>query len=119
MSEIVHRCPIGMESLTPCCGKSPFELTQPGSRITLDDSLVTCGKNITDHDELPVKKYDVRNCSHVWIGTSDRVYCVGDCGVSILAIANPTYGFCDPPPSTVEAVTKAIGAERSHQSELG
>lgn len=61
----------------------------------------------TDHD-LPFKKYDVRNCSHAWIGTGHTVYCVGDCGVSVLVIVNPIYGFCDPPPSTVEAVTKAM-----------
>ena len=40
-AEIVHQCPPGHESLTPCCGKTPFEL-DPMSRITLDASLVTC-----------------------------------------------------------------------------
>lgn len=41
-SEVVHRCPPGKESLTPCCGETPFELN-PMSRMTLDPSLVTCG----------------------------------------------------------------------------
>lgn len=42
--EIVHRCPPEGEGLTPCCGRTPFELEQ-GSRMTLDTSLVTCNKN--------------------------------------------------------------------------
>lgn len=42
MTEIIHRCPARGESLTPCCGKSPFELDPWMSRMDLDASLVTC-----------------------------------------------------------------------------
>ena len=40
--EVIHRCPTKGESLTKCCGKTPFEL-HPYSRMTLDPELVTCG----------------------------------------------------------------------------
>jgi hypothetical protein len=46
MIEIVHRCPLEGEGLTPCCGRTPFELDPWGSRMTLDDSLVTCKSNL-------------------------------------------------------------------------
>lgn len=36
----VHACPPGDEALTPCCGRSPFELL--ADRMTLHDELVTC-----------------------------------------------------------------------------
>lgn len=39
----VHRCPPHGESLTPCCGRTPFELPRT-ERITVDDLLVTCGR---------------------------------------------------------------------------
>lgn len=39
--EVVHRCPIGDASVVPCCGTLVFELPLD-SRMTLDDSLVTC-----------------------------------------------------------------------------
>jgi hypothetical protein len=38
--EVVHRCPKAGKGLTPCCGRSPFELL--GDRITLYDAMVTC-----------------------------------------------------------------------------
>ena len=40
-SEIVHACPPDGGGLTPCCGKTPFELPRT-DRMTLDPSLVTC-----------------------------------------------------------------------------
>lgn len=39
--ETVHRCPIGSDGETPCCGKSPFVLPRT-DRITLENSSVTC-----------------------------------------------------------------------------
>lgn len=39
---LTHRCPQGAEAVMPCCGRSPFEVPFD-ERITLDDSLVTCG----------------------------------------------------------------------------
>lgn len=39
--EVIHRCPIGNSSVTPCCGRTPFEL-DPLSRMAIDDSLVNC-----------------------------------------------------------------------------
>jgi len=38
---IVHRCPPVGEAVTPCCGRTPFEL--PGfERMATDPQLVTC-----------------------------------------------------------------------------
>jgi len=39
--EVVHRCPPGDSALTPCCGKSPFELPRT-DRLTVHDEQVTC-----------------------------------------------------------------------------
>jgi len=41
MAEITHSCPPEGQYLTPCCGKTPFELPRT-DRMTLDPSLVTC-----------------------------------------------------------------------------
>jgi hypothetical protein len=44
---VIHACPVGDGALTPCCGKSPFEL--PGtSRMSVDASLVTCTRSGED-----------------------------------------------------------------------
>lgn len=40
-SETVHRCPPEGQGLTPCCGRTPFELPRT-HRMTLDPELVTC-----------------------------------------------------------------------------
>lgn len=39
--EVVHQCPPNGESVTPCCGVTPFELPR-NHRIACDASLVTC-----------------------------------------------------------------------------
>ena len=39
--ETVHACPPTGSGLTPCCGKTPFELSG-SDRLTLDPALVTC-----------------------------------------------------------------------------
>ena len=39
--ETTHLCPPGDSALTPCCGKSPFELPKT-DRLTEDPKLVTC-----------------------------------------------------------------------------
>lgn len=41
--EVVHQCPPKGKAVTPCCGKTPFELPRT-DRMTLKKSLVTCGK---------------------------------------------------------------------------
>ena len=39
----IHRCPRQGESVTPCCGKTPFEI--PGwHRMTAKPELVNCGR---------------------------------------------------------------------------
>lgn len=39
----IHRCPRYGESVTPCCGKTPFEI--PGwHRMTVKPELVNCGR---------------------------------------------------------------------------
>lgn len=43
MTETIHRCPWPDSGITPCCGKTPFELPTT-DRLTLQDELVTCGK---------------------------------------------------------------------------
>ena len=40
-AETVHLCPPGESALTPCCGRSPFELRRD-SRLTNDPAMVTC-----------------------------------------------------------------------------
>jgi hypothetical protein len=39
--ETVHACPPGNSSLTPCCGRTPFELTRT-DRLTYDPAEITC-----------------------------------------------------------------------------
>lgn len=41
MAEIVHRCPPGTASTTPCCGRTPFQLPRT-DRMTEDPELMTC-----------------------------------------------------------------------------
>lgn len=38
---VVHRCPPGDSGVTPCCGRTPFELPRT-DRMTDDPRLVTC-----------------------------------------------------------------------------
>lgn len=45
-AETVHACPPGNSSLTPCCGKTPFELTRT-DRLTYDLAEVTCRAALT------------------------------------------------------------------------
>lgn len=40
IDEVVHQCPPSSESLTPCCGRSPFDLPRH-HRITVE-GFVTC-----------------------------------------------------------------------------
>lgn len=40
-TSVVHECPPESSGLTPCCGKTPFELPKK-DRLTLDPKLVTC-----------------------------------------------------------------------------
>lgn len=39
--EITHACPPGDAGLTPCCGRTPFELPRT-DRMTLEAHLVNC-----------------------------------------------------------------------------
>lgn len=39
--ETVHACPPGNSSLTPCCGRTPFELSRT-DRLTYDEDQITC-----------------------------------------------------------------------------
>lgn len=39
--ETIHLCPPGDEGLTPCCGRTPFELPST-DRLTEVRNLVTC-----------------------------------------------------------------------------
>lgn len=40
---VVHACPPGGSGLTPCCGRTPFEMTR--EVISRDPKLVTCGSS--------------------------------------------------------------------------
>lgn len=49
---VVHRCPPGDESLTPCCHKTPFDLPS-WHRITTEAKYVTCNNDAFEpHDSL-------------------------------------------------------------------
>lgn len=39
----IHRCPRQGESVTPCCGKTPFEISG-WHRMTTKPELVNCGR---------------------------------------------------------------------------
>ena len=41
--EVTHACPPGDAAVTPCCGRTPFELPRT-DRMTLDSALVTCAR---------------------------------------------------------------------------
>lgn len=53
--ETVHACPPSGEGLTPCCGKSPFDLPRT-DHITMDPALVTC--TTSPAAEAPEMTYD-------------------------------------------------------------
>ena len=38
---VTHQCPPRASATTPCCERTPFELS-PTDRITIDPALVTC-----------------------------------------------------------------------------
>lgn len=38
--ETIHQCPPDGQSITPCCGRIPFDLV--GDRMATDPKLVTC-----------------------------------------------------------------------------
>lgn len=42
--EVTHICPAAGTNVTPCCGKTPFELPRY-HRLTSDPALVTCSAN--------------------------------------------------------------------------
>ena len=58
--EITHHCPPGQQSLTPCCGKTPFELPHT-DRMTLDPAMVTCGRT----DWTTTKEQDVQHINYL------------------------------------------------------
>jgi hypothetical protein len=47
--EVTHACPPEGEGLTPCCGRTPFELPMT-DRMTLDPALVTCVRALARGD---------------------------------------------------------------------
>ncbi len=44
LREVTHACPADGSQVTPCCGRTPFDLPRT-DRLTLDPRLVTCGEN--------------------------------------------------------------------------
>lgn len=52
MNNIIHLCPPHGAAVTPCCGRTPFELLRV-DRMTHDPALVTCGKPA--HSRLPFR----------------------------------------------------------------
>lgn len=47
--EVVHRGPDGSGAVTPCCGRTPFELPR-SDRMTYHDALVTCAALAGDRE---------------------------------------------------------------------
>lgn len=45
MTETTHRCPLDAATLTPCCGRLPFELPLT-DRLTTDERRVTCRTDV-------------------------------------------------------------------------
>jgi hypothetical protein len=43
LESTTHECPPDGSGLTPCCGKTPFELPRT-DRMTVHADLVTCGR---------------------------------------------------------------------------
>jgi len=43
---ITHQCPPDGSGIMPCCGRTPFEVALD-ERMTLDASLVTCGRTLS------------------------------------------------------------------------
>lgn len=41
ITDVVHRVPPDGAAVTPCCGRTPFELPRD-EKVTSDDALVTC-----------------------------------------------------------------------------
>ena len=50
--EVTHACPPGDAAVTPCCGRTPFELPRT-DRMTLDPTLVTCARAAGGAPEAP------------------------------------------------------------------
>lgn len=50
--EVTHDCPREGESVTLCCGRSPFELPSR-HRMTLDSALVTCNRPVAESVPAP------------------------------------------------------------------
>jgi len=44
--EVVHACPAAGDGLTPCCGRTPFELLRT-DRMSADPAAVTCTTAVT------------------------------------------------------------------------
>jgi hypothetical protein len=54
MKDVIHMCPPHGQALTPCCGRTQFELLCAGGATwTCDPALVTCGK--PEHSRLPFR----------------------------------------------------------------
>lgn len=56
--EVVHMAPSGDKALTPCCGRTIFEL-HTADRLTLDPTLVTC------QTDAPTKQVDYTVTIHL------------------------------------------------------
>lgn len=48
MTEVTHACPPVGSGVTPCCGRTPFELPRD-DKMTLDPGLVTCRSAVGEH----------------------------------------------------------------------
>ena len=53
---VIHRCPRTGEGLTPCCGKTPFELPRH-DRLAVNDDDVTCPESTVDEPALEAEQH--------------------------------------------------------------
>ena len=60
---IIHACPVSGHALTPCCGRSPFDIPS-SDRITLNAAVVTCRRQ--EAEPAPALPEEVREAAEAF-----------------------------------------------------
>lgn len=77
-AEIIHALPPVGSGLTPCCGRTPFEL--PLTDRISSEVPITCGRLLCPRCQEDITDYDEDD--HVFLGNDNRPYCSHDCVVA-------------------------------------
>ena len=83
-SETTHACPPAGSGLTPCCGRTPFELPRT-DRLTVDGTQVTCGprraatldEQLTRVRELVVRTEQEHGSVHLLVAPDNPLVLAG------------------------------------------